>query len=66
MCVTKTHLFYWDFAFMFIQKFQSSLSEPFGARRHIYTQVKNLEAVALIYTMQKVIALVALERCSMK
>ena len=66
MSVRKRDLFCSDFAFMLIQKFQSSLSEPFGARRHIYTQVKNLEAVALIYAMQKVIVLVVLERCSMK
>ena len=41
------------------------MRDPFGTRKYIQTQVKNLGAVAGIYTMQKVNEWVALERCSL-
>ena len=65
MCVRKRDLFYPNLAFIPIEKFQSSLSDPFGTRKYIYTQVKNLGVVAGIYAMQKVNEWVALERCSL-
>ena len=65
MCVRKRDLFYPNLAFIPIEKFQSSLSDPFGTRKYIYTQVKNLGFVAGICAMQKVNEWVALERCSL-
>ena len=65
MCVRKRDLFYPNFAFIPIEKFRSSLSDPFGTRKYIYTKVKNLGVVAGIYAMQKVNKWVALERCSL-
>ena len=41
------------------------MSDPFGTRKYIYTQVKNLGVVAGICAMQKVNEWVALERCSL-
>ena len=65
MCVRKRDLFCSNLAFIPIEKFQSSLSDPFGTRKYIYTQVKYLGFVAGIYAMQKVNEWVALERCSL-
>ena len=65
MCVRKRDLFYYNFAFIPILKFKSSMSDPFGTRKYLYTQVKNLGFVVGIYAMQKVNEWVALERCSL-